>query len=156
MTSFLDQISFSEMWVRVQAHFFQDVLSWAMAVQIAVIAAAIILAFQAVRGFKVWSTRLQEQPSLPSEMRAELPQLAVFKKVIRSFLISILVWIAYSIAGHFHWPRGGLYTAGIIAIALTLVRLFTESMTNRFWAVSSPASSGCGPRSISSMSSNPG
>lgn len=134
MTSFLDQISFSEMWVRVQAHFFQDVLSWAMAVQIAVIAAAIILAFQAVRGINDWLARLQEQPSLPPEMRSELPLLAVFKRVIRSFLISILVWIAYSIAGHFHWPRGGLYTAGVIALALTLVRLFTESMTNRFWA----------------------
>ena len=135
MTSFMDQVSFPEIWSRFQAYFREDVLSWAMAVQLAVIAAAIILAFQAVRGIKVWLARLQEQPSLPPEMRAELPQLAVFKRVIRSFLVFILVWIAYSIAGHFHWPRQGLYTGGVIALAVTLVRLFTESMTNRFWAV---------------------
>jgi small-conductance mechanosensitive channel len=60
--------------------------------------------------------------------------LAVFKRVIRSFLAFIFIWIAYGIAGHFHWPRDGLYTAGVILLALSLVRLFTEEMKNRFWA----------------------
>jgi small-conductance mechanosensitive channel len=105
-----------------------------MAVQIAVIGGAILLAFRGTRGINAWFARLQEQSSLPPELQAELPRLTIFTRVIRSFLAFIFIWIAYSIAGHYHWPRDGLFTAGIILLALTLVRLFTEEMTNRFWA----------------------
>jgi hypothetical protein len=116
-------------------HFFwQQVLSWAMAVQVVVIAGAILLAFRAIWSLNAWIARLEKQPSLPSELQVELPQLEVFKRVIRSFLVFIFIGIAYGIAGHYHWAREGLHTAGIIAIFLTLVRLFTESMANRFWA----------------------
>jgi small-conductance mechanosensitive channel len=115
-------------------YFFQHVLSWAMAVQLVVIGGAILFAFRGVRGVNAWLTRLQELASLPPELQAELPQLAVFKRVIRSFLAFIFIWIAYGIAGHFHWPHDGLYSAGVIFAALTLVRLFTEEMKNRFWA----------------------
>ena len=135
MTSFLDQVNFPELWSRVLAYFREDVLSWAMAAQVVVVAIAILLGFQAVRGLNAWLARLEKQTSLPPEMRAELPQLEVFKRVIRSFLIFILFLIAYGIAGHFHWAREGLHAAGFIALALTLVRLFTESMKNRFWAI---------------------
>ena len=50
--------------------------------------------------------------------------------------LSPLSWcaIAFSIADHFNWPRNELYAVGIILIALTLVRLFTDEMKNRFWA----------------------
>ena len=135
MTSFLDQVNFPELWSRVLAYFREDVLSWAMAAQVVVVAIAILLGFQAVRGLNAWLARLEKQTSLPPEMRAELPQLEVFKRVIRSFLIFILLMIAYGIAGHFHWAREGLHAAGFIALTLTLVRLFTESMKNRFWAI---------------------
>jgi small-conductance mechanosensitive channel len=114
-------------------YFFQDVLSWAMAVQVVVVALAILLAFRGVRGIDAWLARLQEQSSLPPELQADLPKLKVFKRVIRSFLAFIVIWIAYGIAGHFHWPRHGLYTAAVILAALTLVRLFTGEMKHRFW-----------------------
>ena len=38
------------------------------------------------------------------------------------------------LAKHFHWPQELLYIAGIFFFALTLVRLFTGQMKNRFWA----------------------
>jgi small-conductance mechanosensitive channel len=134
MTSLLDLANFQAMWSRAQAYFFQDVLSGAMAAQVAVIPFAILLAFQAVRGLNAWFAHLQKPSSLPRELRAELHQLMIFKRVIRSFLVFIFIWIAYGIAGHFHWPREGLRAVGFIALALTLVRLFTRSMQNRFWA----------------------
>jgi small-conductance mechanosensitive channel len=119
---------------QVRDYFFQNVLSWQMAVQLVVIAGAILFSFRATRGINDWITRLEERPTLPPEVRAELPRLMTFKKVIRSFLSFLIVWIAYGIAGHFHWHRDGLYTAGVILVALTLVRLFTGEMKNRFWA----------------------
>jgi small-conductance mechanosensitive channel len=119
---------------QVRDYFFQHVLSWTMAAQIVVVAVAVLLAFRGVRGMNAWLARQQELPSLPPELQGELPRLKIFKRVIRSFLAFIFIWIAYGIAGHFHWPRDGLYTAGVILLALTLVRLFTEEMKNRFWA----------------------
>ena len=128
-----DQTTLDHLVSQVRDYFFQHVLSWAMAVQVVVIAVAILLAFRGVRGINAWFARLQ-QSSLPPELQAELPKLKVFKRVIRSFLAFLFIWIAYGIAGHYHWPRDGLYTAGVILLALTLVRLFTEEMKNRFWA----------------------
>jgi small-conductance mechanosensitive channel len=127
-------VSLNHLGAQARAYFFQHVLSWAMAVQIVVVAGAILLAFRGVRGMDAWLARLQKQASLPPELQAELPRLESFKRVIRSFLAFIFIWIAYGIAGHFHWPREGLHTAGVILLALTLVRLFTGEMKNRFWA----------------------
>ncbi len=134
MATPFDPAFFDQLIHRAQEFFFQQVLSWPMAVQVVVIGGAILLAFRGTRGLNAWFARLQEQSSLPPELQAELPQLTIFKRVIRSFLAFIFIWIAYGIAEHFHWPRDGLYSAGVILMALTLVRLFTEEMTNRFWA----------------------
>jgi small-conductance mechanosensitive channel len=134
MATPFDPAIFDKLGSQAQEYFFQQVLSWAMAAQVVVIVGAILLAFRGTRGINAWFARLQEQSSLPPELQAELPRLTIFTRVIRSFLAFIFIWIAYSIAGHYHWPRDGLFTAGIILLALTLVRLFTEEMTNRFWA----------------------
>jgi small-conductance mechanosensitive channel len=134
MTSLPDLAYLHEIWARAQAFFFQEVLSLAMALQVLVIAVAILLAFRAIRGLRDWLNLLQKKSTLTPELQAGLPQLKVFRKVIRAFLVFLFIWVAHGIAGHYHWPREGLHAAGIIALALTLVRLFTESMANRFWA----------------------
>ena len=134
MKNFSDLANFPELWSRAQAFLFQEVFSWAIVVQILVVAAAILLSFRTMRGLRDWLNLLQKKSTLTPELQAGLPQLAVFRKVIRAFLVFCFVWIAYGIAGHYHWPREGLHAAGITALALTLVRLFTESMANRFWA----------------------
>ena len=119
-----------------QAHeyFFQHVLSWAMAAQIAVIGGALLIALKAGGAIRAWLTCQQEQYATHPEAGADLATLLNFVKVIKAFIAFILVSIAISIADHFNWPRNELYAVAIILIALTLTRLFTDEMKNRFWA----------------------
>ncbi|MEJ2092662.1 MAG: mechanosensitive ion channel [Syntrophobacterales bacterium] len=134
MATFFDPAFFDKLMSRAQEYFFQHVLSWAMAVQVVVIIGAVLLAHKLTQGINAWFTRLETHCLSMPDLCAELPLLKTFKRVINSFLAFVLIWIAFSIAGHYHWPRDGLYTAGIILMALTLVRLFTREMKNRFWA----------------------
>jgi len=134
MANPFDPAFFDKIGSQARDYLFQHVLSFAMAVQIVVIGCAIILARHATRAMDAWFERLQTRCASMPELCAELPLLVTFKKVITSFIAFGLVWIAHGTAEHFHWPREGLYTAGIILMALTLVRLFTEEMKNRFWA----------------------
>jgi small-conductance mechanosensitive channel len=83
---------------------------------------------------RAWLTRQQAQYATDPEAGADLAILLDFVKVIDAFLAFVFLAIAYNIAGHFKWPRNGLFAAGIILVALTLVRLFTNKMKNRFWA----------------------
>jgi small-conductance mechanosensitive channel len=134
VNTFLDMAPFQKIWLQAQAFFWQQVLSWAMVAQIVVIACAILLASRAARAINAWFDRLQAQGSALPELAGGLPFLTVIKRTIRSFLAFIFLWIAFGIAEHFHWAQEGLHTAGIISLALTLVRLFTGQMQNRFWA----------------------
>ena len=127
--AFFDKIS-----TQAQEYVHQQVLSWAMAVQLVVIGCAILLARLATRAMDVWFEGLKARCASMPELCAELPYLVTFKRVIAAFIAFVFVWVAYGFAGHFHWPREGLYTAGVILLALTLVRLFTGEMKNRFWA----------------------
>ena len=119
-----------------QAHdyLFQHMLSWAMLGQIVGGGGALLLAFRATRAIHAWLARLQAQGSSVPELSGGLPFLTTINRTIRSFLAFIFIWTAFGMAEHFHWARDGLYTAGIILAALTVVRLFTGEMQNRFWA----------------------
>ena len=119
---------------QAREYFFLNVVSWAMAGQIVVIACAILLAFRAARAIQDWFDRLQAQGASVPELAGGVPFLTTIKRTIRSFIAFILIWIAYGMAERFHWSRGGLYTAAVILLALTLVRLLTSDMQNRFWA----------------------
>ncbi len=125
----LDKIG-SQAW----EYFFQHVLSWSMAAQIAVIGGALLLARKVSGGMRSWLTRQQTQYGQHMEACADLAVLLDFVKVIDAFLAFIFLAIAYNIAGHFNWLRNELFAVGIILVALTLVRLFTGEMKNRFWA----------------------
>ena len=119
---------------QAREYFFQHVLSWAMAVQVVVIGCALLLAHQASGAIRAWLTRQQAHCATHPEACADLATLLNFIKVINAFIAFILVSIAISIADHFNWPRNELYAVGIILIALTMTRLFTDEMKNRFWA----------------------
>jgi small-conductance mechanosensitive channel len=134
MGNLFDLAAIDQLVSQARDYFFYNVLSWAMAAQLVVVGGALLLANRASRGINAWFARLEEQCSMAPEWRAELPFLATFKKVIYSSLAFMFLWIAYGIADHFDWPRDGLYTFCVILLALTLVRLFTEAMKNRFWA----------------------
>jgi small-conductance mechanosensitive channel len=134
MNSALYLASFQKIWSQAQEYFFQHVLSWSMAAQIVVIGCALLLARQISGGMRAWLRRQQEQYAAHPAAGADLAILLDFIKVIDAFLAFVLVGIAYSFAGHFNWPRNGFFAAGIILVALTLVRLFTGEMKNRVWA----------------------
>src|SRR5208337_3611395 len=71
---------------------------------------------------------------LAPELSADLPFLMTFKRVIHSFFAFIFLWILYDIGEHFGWAWHGVYTAGVILLAFTVMRLLTGPMKNRFWA----------------------
>lgn len=115
-------------------YFSLNVLSWAMAAQIVVVGLVLFLTNRAIRDIDDWFNRLKEQTSLAPELSADLPFLMTFKRVTHSFLAFIFIWILYDIAEHFDWSREGIYTAGVILLAFTVMRLLTGPMKNRFWA----------------------
>jgi small-conductance mechanosensitive channel len=119
---------------QAREYFFQHVLSWSMAAQIVVIGCALLLAYKISEGMRAWLRRQREQHATNPEAGADLVILLKFVKVIDAFLAFILLAIAYNIAGHLHWRRNELYAAGVLLVGLTLVRLFTDRMKNRFWA----------------------
>ena len=119
---------------QAREYFFQHVLSWAMAAQIVVIGCALLLAYKISGGMRSWLTRQQEQYATNPEAGADLVILLDFVKVIDAFLAFILLAIAYNIADHFQWRHNELYAAGMLLVGLTLVRLFTDRMKNRFGA----------------------
>lgn len=119
---------------QAREYFFQHMLSWAMAVQLVAIGGALLLARLISGAMRAWLTRQQEQYAAHPEACADLAVLLDFIRVIDAFLALILLTIPYNMAGHFNWPRNELFAVSVILVALTLVRLFTERMENRFWA----------------------
>ena len=103
----LNLASVDQLVSEAREYFSLNVLSWAMAAQIAVVGLVLLFRPMASRGINVWFTRLQEQCSLAPELCAELPVLMTFKRVIHTFLPFIFVWMLYDIAEHFDWPREG-------------------------------------------------
>ena len=130
----LDLSQFQRIWAQAQIYFSQHVLSWSMAAQIVVIGCALLIAHTASGAMRAWLTGQQAQYAAHPEAGADLVILLHFVKVIDAFLAFILLATAYSIADHFNWRGNELFAAGIILIALTLVRLFTDRMKNRFGA----------------------
>jgi small-conductance mechanosensitive channel len=129
-----DLASMDQLVSQTRDYFSHHVLSWAMAAQVVVIGCALLLARQVSGAMRAWLTRQQAQYATHPKACADLAILLHFVKVIDAFIAFILVSIAFSIADHFNWPRNELYAVGIILIALTLMRLFTDEMKNRFWA----------------------
>jgi small-conductance mechanosensitive channel len=129
-----DLAQFDKIGAQAREYFFQNLLSWSMAAQIAVIGCALLLARQAGGALRAWLIRQQTQYDTHTEVGADLAVLLNFVNVINAFIASILLVLAYGIAGHLNWHRNELFAAGIILIALTVVHLFTDEMKKRFWA----------------------
>ena len=119
---------------QAREYFFQHVLSWSMAAQTVVIGCALLLAYKISGGMRAWLRRQQEQYATNPEAGADLVILLDFVKVIDAFLAFLLLVIAYSIADHLQWRHNELYAAFVLLVGLTLVRLFTDRMKNRFGA----------------------
>jgi len=125
-----DLVSFEQFSSQAREYFYHNVLSWAMVVQIGVIALAIFWAHNATGAVHSWLTRQQEQHPTFQESFGEIP----FLRVIEPMLAMIFIWIASRTAHHLDWAREGLNAGLIILIALVFIRLFNTQMRNRFWA----------------------
>lgn len=134
MSILFNLASINQLVLQAREYFFLHVLSWAMAGQIVVVGLVLLLANRATQDINAWFTRLKEQCILVPELCADLPLLMICKRIINSFLAFIFIWLTYCIAEHFDWARDGIYTAVVILLALTVTRLFTGAMKNRFWA----------------------
>ena len=134
MGSPFDLAHLDKIGAQVRHYYYRHVFSWDMAAQIVVIGCALFLAYKISEGMRAWLRRQQEQHATDPEAGADLVILLDFTKAIDAFLAFILLAIAYSIADHFQWRRNELYAAAMLLVGLTLVRLFTDRMKNRFWA----------------------
>ena len=130
----LDLAQFQKIWSQAQVYFSQHVLSWTMAAQIVVIGGALLLAYKISGGMRAWLRRQKEQHATNPEAGVDLVILLDCVKVIDAFLAFILLAIAYNIADHLQWRHNELYAAAMLLVGLTLVRLFTDRMKNRFGA----------------------
>jgi len=123
-----DQSSFATIWSQAQEFFWDQVVSWAMVAQIAVVSLMLLLAHKATRAIRAWLSRQPEQHRVFRESGGEQ-----FFRVIEPMFAVIFLWVALRTAFHFDWPRPGLVAALVFSIALVFVRLFNTQMKNRFW-----------------------
>jgi small-conductance mechanosensitive channel len=134
MPSAFDAVQLGSIAAQVRDYFWLEVLSWAMLMQLVVIAGALWLAREASRAIRGWCDHQKEKCALLPQSCDDLNRIIDFLKVITPFLAFLILEIAYRLAEHFNWSRDALYTASVILIALTLVRFLTGQMQNRFWA----------------------
>ncbi|AEB10191.1 hypothetical protein [Desulfobacca acetoxidans] len=134
MGSHFDLARLDKIVSQAREYFFQHMLSGSMAAQLAVAACALLAAYKVVAVIRAWITRQQSKCSSVQDLCYDLKRLTHFSYVIGPALGLILLWIPYCIAEHLDLPRDGLYAIVICLVALTLVRLLTGQMQNRFWA----------------------
>ncbi len=130
----LDLAHFDKIVSQFREYFFLEIISWAMLIQLAVVGCVFLVAYRITLAMYSWCQRQQEKCLAEQKKCEDLAIIITFTKIIRPFLAFVFLAIAWRLAGQFNWPRDGLYTAGIIFLAITLVRFFTGQMQNRFWA----------------------
>jgi small-conductance mechanosensitive channel len=134
MASAFDGAALGELAARIREFISEQVFSWSMLVQLAVIVGAFWLARHVTRGLRAWCDSLAQKCREGSETYDDLARIIDFLRIVTPFLTFLLIWIAYGVAEHLRWPRVALYSAAIYFIALTLMRLITGQMHNRLWA----------------------
>src|SRR5208337_725326 len=118
---------------QVQQFLLNQVLTWAMAAQLAAGGFAFLLAHKAAGAFRSWFERQMALSGL-SEESSDLRKTKTFLKVVRSILSVLFLGIVFRLAHHLHWPAEGIETLLFLALALFFVRFLAAPMTNRYWA----------------------
>jgi small-conductance mechanosensitive channel len=129
-----DLAAVNQLGSQARDYFSQHVLTWAMLAQLAVAGGALLLAYKVTKVIRTWINRQQAKCAPLQEICRDLTRLTTFSYVIGPALALLFLWIPYRVAEHFNLPRDGLYTIVICLLALTLIRLLTGQMQNRFWA----------------------
>jgi len=114
-------------------YFLNHVLTWPVAVELAVGGVAILLAHKAAVAFYLWFERRMALSGLGEES-SDLLKVKTFLKVIRPLLIVLLLGIAFRLASHFNWPADALEVLFVLAFGLFLTRFLATPLKNRYWA----------------------
>jgi small-conductance mechanosensitive channel len=134
MTTTVVENYFRELASHIQTYISFQLLAWPTLIQLLVIAGAFWLARQGSRTLRGWCNTLAKECPEGASACDDVAAIIDFLTVLTPFFAALIIWVAYSVAIHFHWSQELLYIAGILFSALTLVRLFTGQMKNRFWA----------------------
>lgn len=134
MAGVFDGAVLGEFTTRIRECMAGEGYSRAMLVQLAVIAGAVAAARQLTLALQAWCERLEQESSVGTALAEDLARIKDFLRVVTPFASFVIIWTAHGAAEHFHWPRTALYSAGIVCLALTMVRLVTGQMQNRLWA----------------------
>ena len=109
MGSPFDPAHFDKIWSQTHEYFFQHVLSWAMAAQIAIVGCALLLAYKATGGIRTWLPANKRNALHSRSSVADLTSIDNFRhRLLDTSLALFFVWIALRIAGPFQlapgWP----------------------------------------------------
>jgi small-conductance mechanosensitive channel len=118
----------------LKQYFSFPLLSRYTLVQLLIIIGAFWLARTGTRAIRGWCDKLALKCEIGSSSCDNLETIIDFLRVVNPFITSVFIWIACELAEHFHWPFALLYIALVFFVALTLIRLITDQMKNRFWA----------------------
>ena len=125
----------SEMYSQIFHYVSFQLVSWPTLVQLVVIAVACWLAREATRSLRAWCDKLTEKCPAGSRAGDDLDAIIDFLGVIKPFFAAVIMWVAYELADTFPLASGiAQYSWKLFFSGLTLVRLFTDQMKNRFWA----------------------
>jgi small-conductance mechanosensitive channel len=117
----------------IQQYVVNDVLTWAVAAQLAAGGLAFLLAHKAAGAMRSWFERHLALSGLDKES-SDLRRTRSFLKVIRPILSFVLLEISLRLAQHFNRPAGVLEILLFLALAMFFVRFLAAPMTNRYWA----------------------
>jgi small-conductance mechanosensitive channel len=113
--------------------FLNQVLTRAVATQLAVGVIAFLLAHKAAGAIRKWFERYMAL-SDPSVESSDLRKARTFLKVVRPIFSVLILGIAFRLAHHFDLPAEALEVFLIVAFGLFLIRFLAGPMTNRYWA----------------------
>lgn len=116
----------------IRQYFLEPVLFRPALLQLFVITVASWVALAGTRALRDWCNSLKAACPQGSSAGDDLDTIIDFLSVIKPFFTALVIWIAKELAEHFHWPGELLHIALLFFAALTLVRLFTRQMKNRF------------------------
>ena len=127
-------LSLGKIWSQVQQHFFDHVLFWAMAGQLAVGGFVFLLAHLAGKALRSWIGRLIDQCGTCEASREfDRRKYEMFLKAGDPFLSVLFLGIALGVAQYFKWSDEGLKVLLTLSLSVFLFRFLTTPKTNRFW-----------------------
>ena len=146
--------SLERVWLQVQQYLLNNVLTWAMAVQLVAGGFAFLLAHKAAGALRSWIGRLMVQSGL-SETDYDRRKYEMFFKITDPFLSVLFLGIAFSVTHYFNWPEEGLK----VLLTLSFAAFLSDFSPHRQLIVTgqefSPRQSGFGPFCVSSILWNP-